>query len=123
MIAVKSGVPPLGMTPGQAVRTLESDLGLTMKDLQAVLDTTPRNINRWIAEQAHPQHEARRRLAALMALHRHLGGTFTAMEGARDWLRCPSRYLSGMTPLEAIRAGRIDRAEAALGALDAGVYL
>ena len=45
------------------------------------------------------------------------------MEGARDWLRCPSRYLSGMTPLEALRAGRVDRAEAALGALDAGIYL
>ena len=123
MIVAKPGTPALGMTPGHAVMTLERDLSLTIKDLQVILDTTPRNINRWIAEQAYPQHEARRRLAALMALHRHLGESFTAMEGARDWLRCPSRYLSGMTPLEAIRAGRIDRAEAALGALDAGVYL
>ena len=123
MVVARSASPSLGMTPGQAIQALESDLGLTIKDLQIILDTTPRNINRWVAEQAYPQHEARRRLASLMAIHRHLGETFTAMEGARDWLRCPSRYLSGMTPLEAIRAGRIDRAEAALGALDAGVYL
>ena len=31
----------LGMTPGQAIGILERDLGLSMKDLQAVLDTTP----------------------------------------------------------------------------------
>lgn len=123
MIPIASATPTLGMTPSQAIQTLGSDLGLTMKDLQVILDTTPRNINRWLDEQAYPQHEARRRLAALMAFHRHLGETFTAMEGARDWLRCPSRYLSGLTPLEAMRAGRVDRAEAALGALDAGVYL
>ena len=123
MVIARSATPTLGMIPGQAIQALESDLGLTIKDLQAILDTTSRNINRWVAEEAYPQHEARRRLAALMALRRHLGETFTAMEGARDWLRCPSRYLSGMTPLEAIRAGRVDRAEAALGALDAGVYL
>ncbi len=82
------------MTPRRVISALASDLGLTVKDVQVILDTTPRNINRLVAEQAYPQPEARRRLAALMALHRHLGETFTAMEGARDWLRCPSRYLS-----------------------------
>lgn len=123
MVVARPASSALGMSPGQAIRVLESDLGLTTKDLQVILDTTPKNIGRWISEQAYPQHEARRRLAALLAIHRQLAETFTEMEGARDWLRCPSRYLGGMTPLEAIRAGRIDRAEAALGALDAGVYL
>ena len=44
-------------------------------------------------------------------------------ERARDWLRGPSRYLAELTPLEAIRAGRVDRAREALMALSAGVYL
>jgi len=123
MIATAPAAPTLGMTPGQAIEALRRDLGLTMKDLQAVLDTTPRNIERWISEQAHPQTKARQRLADLMEFHRHLGAMFTAWEGARDWLAAPSRYLGGLTPLEAIRAGRLDRARAALMALDAGVYL
>ena len=35
----------------------------------------------------------------------------------------PNRYLAGFTPLEAMRAGRVDRAREALMALSAGVYL
>jgi hypothetical protein len=48
---------------------------------------------------------------------------FTEWEGARDWLNAPSRYLAGLTPLEVMRAGRVDRAREALLALSAGVYL
>jgi hypothetical protein len=111
------------MTPAQAVKMLDADLGLTMKDLQVILDTDPRNISRWIAELSYPQREARRRLAELIQLDRRLREAFTAMEGARDWLRDPSRYLAGLTPLEVLRAGRVDRVEAALVALEAGIYL
>ena len=68
MVCGELAVQLRGMTPGQAVHVLESDVGLAIKDLQVILDTTPKNINRWITEQAYPQHEARRRLAALMAL-------------------------------------------------------
>jgi hypothetical protein len=113
----------LRMTPGQAIETLQRDLGLTMKDLHIALDTTPRNIERWINEQAHPQTKARQQLAHLMELHRHLAAMFTDWDSARAWLNAPSRYLGGITPLEAMRAGRLDRARAALVALDAGVYL
>lgn len=114
---------PLGMSPAQALQVLQSDLGLTQKELVVALDTEARNIGRWAAERAYPQREARRRLGALLALHRHLGETFTSMAAARDWLDDSSRYLGGLTPREALRAGRIDRAEAALEALDSGIYL
>jgi hypothetical protein len=113
----------LGMTPGQAIGILERDLGLSMKDLQAVLDTTPRNIERWINEQAHPQTKARQQLVQLMGFHDHLEAVFTDWEGVRAWLTAPSRYLGGLTPLDAMRAGRLDRARAGLMALDAGVYI
>lgn len=59
----------------------------------------------------------------LIQLDRRLRETFTVMDAARDWLRDPSRYLAGLTPLEVLRAGRIDRVEAALVALEAGIYL
>src|SRR4051812_27290572 len=111
---VSAASPALGMTPAQAVELLDADLGLSIKDLQVLLDTDPRNIRAWIAEQAYPQREARRRLAELLQLDRHLREAFTAMEGARDWLRDPSRYLAGLTPLDVLRVGRVDRVEAAL---------
>ena len=52
-----------------------------------------------------------------MVFHEHLAAMFTDWEGARDWLNAPSRYLAGLTPLEAMRAGRVDRAREALLAL------
>jgi hypothetical protein len=120
---MSAAAPALGMTPAQAIEMLDVDLGLSIKDLQVILNTDPRNINRWIAEQAYPQTEARRRLADLLRLDRRLREAFTAMEGARDWPRDPSRYLAGLTPLEMLRIGRVDRVEAALEALEAGIYL
>lgn len=113
----------LQVTPGQAVKTLQADLGLTMRDLQTILDTAPQHIERWARDAAYPQTKSRQRLAELMVFHGHLEAMFTDWEGARDWLHVPSRYLAGLTPLEAMRAGRVDRAREALLALSAGVYL
>ena len=118
-----TGTQVLQVTPGQVVRALQADLGLTTIDLQVVLETTPRHIERWANDQAYPQTKARQRLAELMEFHRHLSDMFSTWEGARDWLNSPSRYLGGFTPLEALRAGRVDRARQALLALSAGVYL
>src|SRR5262245_26494462 len=123
MQALETTPLALQVTPGRAVRLLQADLGLTTMDLQIVMETTPRHIERWANDQAYPQTRARQRLAELMEFHRHLGDMFTAWEGARDWLRSPSRYLGGFTPLEAMRAGRVDRARQALMALSAGIYL
>ena len=123
MVAEASHAAILGMTPGQAIEILQRDLGMTMKDFHVVLDTTPRNIERWVHEQAHPQTKARQQLAQLMEFHRHLAAMFTDWDSARAWLNAPSRYLGAITPIEAMRGGRLDRARAALLALDAGVYL
>lgn len=119
--AVRSLV--LSVTPGQAVKALQADLGLTMRDLQTILDTAPQHIGRWARDAAYPQTKSRQRLAELMAFHGRLEAMFSDWEGARDWLHAPSRYLAGLTPVEAMRAGRVDRARDALLALSAGVYL
>ncbi len=113
----------LEITPAQAVERLEGDLGLTKGELAAALDATSRTLERWRAGTTHPQRDARRRLAALLNLDEHLRDTFTDWEAARQWLRAPNPYLGGLTPADALRAGRADRVEAALEALDSGVFV
>src|SRR6185295_7540834 len=98
-------------------------LGLSLKELQGALDTTPRNMERWLTEQAYPQTRAWQQLIQLVGFHDQLGDVFADWAGARAWINAPSRYLGGITPVEAIRAGRLDRARAALMALDGGVYI
>jgi hypothetical protein len=44
-------------------------------------------------------------------------------ESRRAWLRSDNPYLGGLTPLEVLRAGRTDRVEAALEALDSGMFV
>jgi hypothetical protein len=53
-----------------------------------------------------------------VALAEHLEEIFG--ENASEWLEADTRYLGGMKPIEALRAGRMDRVEAALEALDSG---
>jgi uncharacterized protein (DUF2384 family) len=113
----------LGIPPAQAVTRLQHALGMSSESLAHALGTTPRTIERWRTGVTHPQHEARRRLAALVALERRLGETFDSPDAAREWLQVESRYLGGLTPAEVVQVGRFDRVNAALDALDAGVFV
>jgi transcriptional regulator with XRE-family HTH domain len=113
----------LEMTPHRAVEQLLSELGLSQNDLARALDTDPRTIGRWRAGRSYPQQAARRRLSALLDLQHRLAETFSSAEAARAWLHAESRYLGGLSPADALRAGRIDRVEAALEALDSGVFI
>ena len=81
---MEQAINALDVTPRQAVGVLESDLRLSLKDLGSVLDTDPRNIQRWVSGESYPQREYRRRLHGLVELHRHLGETFATMEAARE---------------------------------------
>jgi uncharacterized protein (DUF2384 family) len=113
----------LEMTPAQAVGRLEEGLGLSTVELATALGISARTLERWRAGETHPQREARVRLAALVALDRRLQETFDTPEAVRSWLRAGSPYLGGLTPVEVLRAGRPDRVEAALEALDSGVFV
>lgn len=113
----------LEMTPPRALEQLESELGLSEGDLARALDANPRTIERWRSGYTYPQHESRRRLAALVGVHHRLRDTFATPEAIREWLHAPNRYLGGLTPADAIRVGRFDRVEAALEALDSGVFV
>jgi hypothetical protein len=80
-------------------------------------------VQRWRAGSAYPQQLARQRLAELLRLLRRAEETFEGRDAVRRWLRSESRFLGGITPAEAIRVGRLDRAEATLEGLDSGVFL
>lgn len=115
--------PGLRATPGQAIEELTRGLGLSEKWLSDALGATPRTLERWRSGETHPQREARERLVFLLRLDDHLKDTFGDRESRLAWLEEPSRYLGGIRPKEAIRVGRADRVEAALEALDSGVFV
>src|SRR5215210_8725788 len=102
----------LDVTPARAVERLEAGIGLGRGELAGILGASTRTVERWRNGQTYPQHEARERLAGLIALERHLGETFDDKEAAGSWLRAGNPYLGGLTPLEVLRAGRPDRVRA-----------
>jgi len=116
-----SPAPQLEMTPRQALNRLESDLGLTAKDLLGALSVDLRTLDRWLNGETCPQREARRRLVELLALSQRLCEAFEGPDDAREWLHASSRYLGGITPAEAVRSGRLDCIEAAFEVLESGI--
>ena len=113
----------LEMTPRQALDALQEAMGLSEEELAGALGTSHRTVQRWRAGKAYPQQLARQRLAELLRLQQRVRETFEGLDTVRRWFHSPSRYLGGMTPAEAVRVGRLDRVEAALEALDSGVFL
>lgn len=108
----------LNTTPEQAIASLESKLSLREPEIALALGISTRSLHRWSSGDSHSRRESRTHLARLLALAEHLEETFG--EDASEWLQADSRYLGGMKPIEALRAGRIDRVEAALETLDSG---
>jgi hypothetical protein len=102
----------------RSLARVERVLGLSQAELAALLGVVaPR-----LPEPAALSAEARRRLARLDGLAAWIEQTF-APDSIAPWLHASSRDLDGRTPLEMLRAGRIDAVEAALEALDSGVYV
>lgn len=122
-VVMEAARSKLEMAPGNALETVEGGLGLGGGELAGALGASTRTVERWRTGQTYPQHGARERLAELVALDAHLRETFGDPEARRTWLCSGNPYLGGLTPLEVVRAGRADRAEAALEALDSGVFL
>ena len=102
---------------------LMTTLGISHTELARALGTSDRTVVRWLADETYPQHESRHKLDELAALVRRLDQSFTTPEGAATWLRASSGYFGGLRPLDALLRGRIDAVDAALEALDAGVFV
>ncbi len=98
-------------------------LGVADGALAVVAGVPPRSLARW-REGTYPQIAARARVEALGALLNKLLRSFGEDDDAalRVWLHADNRYLGGLKPIEALMAGRFDRVEAALIALDEGFF-
>ena len=108
---------------GPIIESLERDLGISADTIARALDVDRRTVERWRANRSVPQGRTRQRLAELVELRDHLLAMFPSPESAREWLQADSLYLGGFTPVEALKAGRLDRVRADLDGLAAGVYL
>lgn len=62
-------------------------------------------------------------LTALVTLQHRLDDMFTTHAGAEGWLHGPSGYFGGELPIDHLAAGEIDRVNAALDAIEAGVFV
>lgn len=113
--------PRLNTTPEKAIAELETRLAVEEWEVALALGISTRSLNRWRSGEAHPQRESRMRLARLLTLAEYLEEAFG--ENANEWLKSDNHYLGGLKPIEALRAGRIDRVEDALEALNSGVVL
>ncbi len=102
---------------------LETDLGATSEALVGALAINPRTLQRWREGDALPQAASRVRLQALIALRDRLNDTFASPEVVRAWMQHPHRMLGGLTPLDAVKVGRIDAVDRALEALDSGIFV
>ena len=106
----------------ELVVRLESDLGISTRDLAGATGVSVRTAERW-HQGAQPQGRALERLDALVSLHGRLSESFATMEAARAWLHRPSVYLRGLQPVDALRVGRPDQVHQALEVIDSGVFL
>jgi uncharacterized protein (DUF2384 family) len=111
---------PVDISLGSAIRRIETDFGLDDGALAQALSVDRRTLTRWISGETYPRQEGRDRLHAMAALHTRLGETWKTAGAARRWLHRPSPYLGHTEPADMIRAGRFDRVEAALEAIDSG---
>ncbi len=108
---------------GDMLTALANDLALTDSDLNGVLGVDARTLDRWRKGESYPQRNARARIERLTAFNERIHDTFSDNEAIRAWMTTDSRYLGGLKPAEVARASRLDRVEAALEALNSGVFI
>lgn len=102
---------------------LSDTFDLSNDDLARAVGASAITVKRWRASSTIPQGEARKRLDALWELKNRLDASFTSASASRAWLSARNRYLGNFTPREALLLGHLERVNAALEALDSGIFL
>ena len=100
-----------------------SALGISYEELAQVIGVDRKTVSRWIANETFPQPGKRARLEQLTALIGRLDDTFKTRAAAQEWLHARSGYFGGLRPVDALLSGRIDAVDAALEALDSGIFV
>jgi hypothetical protein len=102
---------------------LSTTLHISYDDLALVLGTDKKTVYRWLADETFPQAANRARLDELEALVDRLEESFAPPDGAATWMHAESGYFGGLRPVDALLRGRIDAVNAALEALDSGIFV
>lgn len=110
-------------TLGKRIGHLMTVLGVTHVEFGQVMGASARTIERWLADETYPQHDSRQKLDALSDLVDRLDEMFPTADSAAQWLHSPAGYFGGLCPLDALLRGRIDLVDAALEALDSGIFV
>lgn len=101
------------------LRQLSSYFGLSPAALATALHTNDLST----IANARSSNGSRAALASLVALQQRLDEMFTSHAGVERWLQSPSGYFGGETPFTYLAAGKTDRVNAALDAIEAGVFV
>lgn len=101
---------------------VQRDLGLSDGEMATVLAVPVATIRHPGMQEAPDDSASEQHLRVLTELHGRLRESF-APEAAAAWLRAESRYLAGQRPVDALLSQRFDRVDAALGALEWGIFV
>lgn len=97
-------------------------LGMSWREIAAMLDTTERSLYRWKAGSADPNPSHLRRLRALQDLTALLDRFFQTPAEVRGWLEAPVPALGERAPIDLLRRGRVEEVQEVLGRLAYGVF-
>lgn len=111
------------VTFSEHLRFLLETLDIDAPELARIIGTNKETMYRWLADDdSFPEGLVREHLDQLDALVDRLKGTFD-LPGIALWVHAKSGYLRGDTPLDALARGDVRRVNAALDALEAGIFL
>lgn len=109
-------------TLAERLRSAVERTELERADVARLVDTNPRTVARWLAEESEPRTEARRRLLEVLAVLEQLSGLLRP-QAAHDWLYSPNALLEHEKPIELLADGQWRRVLGLIDALEEGVFV
>jgi DNA-binding transcriptional regulator YiaG len=91
-------------------------------DVANILGTRPETVSRWNQGRAYPHASTEKTLLELEFIIDQLSDFYEPNE-ARLWIFSPQKHLSGISPAELIREGRIDEVRRLVNQLRDAVYI
>lgn len=106
------------------LRSAARGTDLDQADLAELVGANPRTVARWLAEDAAPRPDTRRRLLEVVTVLESLSAVFTP-QAAHDWLFTPNPLLEHYKPVELLAEGApgVRRVLGLIDALGEGVYV
>lgn len=109
-------------TLAHRLRGVAERTDLDHADFARLIGTDRRTIGRWLAQEAEPRTEARRRLLEVLAVLEQLSGVMRP-DAAHDWLFSPNPLLGHDKPIELLERGEWRRVLGLIDALEEGLFV